>query len=950
MSNIEFQMNAATFLAAQRNALRYLGLCPPSLPAVGGVQIVVDRIEIGNNSLRHNEEEEFPIFYEEFGQKVSTKNRCKGYKTQIAQDVTFYLTTLGDILANPNQSPSVLVPITATLVFDLDFYVAGEKDDECFLKATLADKGVELDPISFLPPIFNPLTSLPKEIQEEIKQYLSQQVRPFIPSPAIPVGMGKFANGTRFLNAGVSIDDQMHRIAFRAQVGGSHTNLDIPWSNFFKGFFPDRLQGSDWGLFVEAGLLTETIKTLIYQRLPKDDNLQAFPGCTYSNAGGQAVLNIDVLLIYHLYRNYDIGIDLSAQADPKVGIQLSVDTPNWLTVNFDFSHLLDSDDPMVNLALDLASLVSIPVETILFQLVGSAAMAELTKTPFEICHQPSLGHIKCDKYVPIPQVPGTLQTAINSLLALDDGISLVGSMNISELTPAIVKTSFREFKEQAPSISCGPASMALVAAFQQDPSGFAVLHARASIENQGTAPLNLCSPPIVLRGANGPFPQSAIRTDVQQAPIQISVDIAAPSQDYYDAPYPFDMLVRTSGGTRLIRIDPPPRVTLQDYKMLVAELLVKIGDCEKLVDPWFRLHQGYNPQWSPRPPEDSTVQHLWQVVISDLPAGDRVALVGSDNQELVTAVGTGNPMRLSAVVLPGGEKELSIMHVGGQLGGSRFGEAGSPDDSTKTPPCGCDTAQHGLEVRQTVLVQLGSIPLSKRCQNLVATNMFSGQCLAAILDEGISAFDFSTPHRPVLVRSWQIEGVRGALNWQGKLLIFGQEGVEWIDRTGQRNAASANCDLRLILDATGDRQALYALTKEGLNIYSKRLCRIGAVPIEGSCSIARVGKKIVIGGQRGLAVFDTENLHSPQGERFVEDMRVSAVRSTLMGDADSFVAVLEDGNARLFRFNQGYPEEIGRYSGTPWFMETVRLGGRIVKIGVDRRCLDIYRFGDSSII
>ena len=387
------------------------------------------------------------------------------------------------------------------------------------------------------------------------------------------------------------------------------------WSYFFRGFFPDRLGGADRGLYVDADQLTSSIQTLAYQQLPKDDKLQAYPGCTYSNAGGLAVLTIDVLLIYHLYRNRDIDLDLSVEADPKVAIQLSVDKPDALTIRFDFTHLLDSDDPLVNLAIDLAHFVSIPIEGILYQLVGSAALDQLKGSPLQDCKQTTPGHIQCTNQIRVPQVPGIVQSTLTNLLALQDGLSLVGTMIITELSPAVIQTTVHEFTKGAPPVSCGVASMALVAAFQQDPSGFAVLHANALIENQGTAPLNLCTSPAVLTGANGPFPPNDVRTDGTQAPFRILVDIAAPSQSYYDNSYPLDLLVKTNGGTRLLRFLPPPVVTKQDSDRLAAELLVKIGNCEQLIDPWFLHHQGYNPGWAPRPPGDVFVEHLWQVEV-----------------------------------------------------------------------------------------------------------------------------------------------------------------------------------------------------------------------------------------------------------------------------------------------------------------------------------------------
>jgi hypothetical protein len=315
----------------------------------------------------------------------------------------------------------------------------------------------------------------------------------------------------------------------------------------------------------------------------------------------------------------------------------------------------------------------------------------------------------------------------------------------------------------------------------------------------------------------------------------------------------------------------------------------------------------------------------------------------------MTANGTGAaPVRLSALVAPGGERELSIARIGARTRDIQMPGPELTNQPSTTQDLG--TTRRGLEVRQTLLVHLNSIPLPARSQNLVVTNLFGGPCILATLDEGVAAFDFSNPHRPVLVGSWRIEGVRGALNWQGALLVFGQEGVEWIDRSGRRSGTVAKCELSSILDAAGDRQALYALTDEGVDVYSKRLCRIGAVPLEGGQCLARVGRTLVAGARRGLTIFETAKPRHLRGERFLEDTSVRAARSTLVGEAGTFVVVPEDGTAQLLRFNQERLEEIARYSGTPWFIETVRLGDCMVKIGADRMSLDTYRFGESSVI
>jgi len=54
MTFIDFQIDAQRFLAAQRTYLRRLAVCPPALPEVEGVQIVLDRVDVGPSTLRHD--------------------------------------------------------------------------------------------------------------------------------------------------------------------------------------------------------------------------------------------------------------------------------------------------------------------------------------------------------------------------------------------------------------------------------------------------------------------------------------------------------------------------------------------------------------------------------------------------------------------------------------------------------------------------------------------------------------------------------------------------------------------------------------------------------------------------------------------------------------------------------------------------------------------------------
>jgi len=102
----------------------------------------------------------------------------------------------------------------------------------------------------------------------QLVEAVNDQLVKLIPSRSGPLGLSAvLSKGVLFTNAGISVDDQMQRVAPRVEIGGRSMNADVPWTNFLSGFIADRLQGLDWSLFVDAGHITETVKALVNQGL-----------------------------------------------------------------------------------------------------------------------------------------------------------------------------------------------------------------------------------------------------------------------------------------------------------------------------------------------------------------------------------------------------------------------------------------------------------------------------------------------------------------------------------------------------------------------------------------------------------------------------------------------------------------------------------------------------------
>lgn len=943
MSMIEFQVEASAFLAAQRAVLQTTKLCPPAPLKVGPVEVVIDRVEFGNNALRHDKETSYAVFFESHGDQIPRE--APGYQTQIAQEVTVHVTSLNDILAHPNQPPAFIVPLTVTLIFDVDFYAL---DDDCYLRIGFSEV---LPPgqLPALPINFDPLQSPPPIDIAQVFDTAQKGLRALLPAQVIPLGMSQLKPlFIKFLNAGVSVDEGLHRVAFRAQ-DGTDSYVAVAWTNFFSGHIPDRLAGKDWSLFVEAGKINEFIKLKVNQQLAENtvDDLNTYVGCHYSNAGGNAVFTLDVLGIYDLPD--PLG---TIERDPHLPMTISLNDPvtNTIKLLADYSEVIGviHSFDIVEFALPALSQM---VENFV-QMQVDSALAGLNKQESALhCIKTSPTLVECLAQVPLRGSDYT-RTALDSLLALDDGIAFAGTMKTPERTRGETSTAVKEFKWQPPKISCGGAGPELVAAFQQSPSQFPVLHADAFMLNSGSAPVYLCKWS-VLNDRLDSFPPAFIRvTEAGPHNVELSLDIPVPDEKYYQEGnlYSCDLLVSTTAGTRLIRIAPPPRLTPAITDTLVAGLLSAVADCEQLVDSWFNHHRGYNPAWGPRPPDDAAVDHLWQVEISGLAPGDSAALVDSKRQELVRATAkAGMPMRLSAIPELADSMELMIMHGAGAPGIALPGalpniRANSSDTGERTQ------GKRGLKVVQQLLIRLGSLPLPDECQKVFATSFQGRPCIVAVLRSGVAAYDFSRPERPMLIRSWDVPGVRGALSWQGTLLCFGENGFERMDIGSARRNTGLGCEDPSILDAVATPHALYAASRNDLAVYSGRFCRTDVITDDHVHSLTLTAGKLVAVQDEGLIVFDTKNPLCPERGPSWERAGVRSVMRPLGSDRSTLLALMENGAAHLLRIGDNEVEEEASFNKAPWSAASALLGKTLVRIGADERSLDVSRFGNNDML
>jgi hypothetical protein len=182
------------------------------------------------------------------------------------------------------------------------------------------------------------------------------------------------------------------------------------------------------------------------------------------------------------------------------------------------------------------------------------------------------------------------------------------------------------------------------------------------------------------------------------------------------------------------------------------------------------------------------------------------------------------------------------------------------------------------------------------------------------------------------------------------LLYFGEEGFGWINGQGEQRSATPQFCGKPVIDVVAAGKSLYAITSEGLEIYSARLCQTGAVGIHAATCVTRTAGKLVVGGRHGLSVHDITDALYPKCRLLLDGIDVRRVARPLGSEAGTVLASLYDDSALLLNVAGSALQETAAFSKAPWFAGCLRLGNLLVRIGSNGSSLVISRFGASTAI
>ncbi len=948
---VELQINASAFLSAQLLGLQARKLTFPAPIQIGDVQLIVDHVEFGANRLDHSVPvEEFIYHIELLYGKVF--DRVDGRKVLIVQPITVFVADLADVLAHPNQPPSQLIPVQATIFVRLLYGVDAFGQDQL----QSAFDRLEVGPLPPLPPGIDGAT-----LEKQFDAFGAQ----LVPGTTTTIGLAGKATGASsaasIINTGISVDSGLTRIALRQELGTGSPQDPAIWQSFFQGDVPDHLQGAGYAIFLGASVIEGIFARQISAGLGSGSSggfeLVSGVGATYSNPGGVAQLlatfggNVDTVLC-------TVWVDVS------VGGVMTVDTPNVITldVNLAFQPATTActvTAAVLGVAVGLLANFVVPlggliIAPILGAMTGIAAVVFFSNNagpgtlPVPDCTQPSDTHLICTRNVPAVATPlGKLN--FQTLAALDDGIVMQGQLlAIPVGSPKLKIDPDPQLSYLPPIISCGELTGDEVKNFVANPQAFIGVIGGVSITAESLAPIFLLDAHIV-NDPLGVF-ANALQSIGTQAPISLLIGAPFPGAAYFQNPYPCQILVSTTGGERLVSLAPPPPLTQADIDRMTAQLDSQIGSCFELVDNWFNFGV-FNPQWLVDPgPGDRLVDHSYEVIINGLGDGEVATLVDFANQELVSGIATqGQSLRITAVVPPADVSEIGVIR-GSAESGLGVGIERVIESVTSAVGLGGEPFRRGVGVAEQLIVRTAVIALPASARQLSAAYVDGAPCVVAVLDDRLLTFDLSNPVVPVPQLALTIPGVRGVFTLRESLVAFGEGGFFPVNASCAQPACCTCTGLAPVYGAASGVDVVYAVTDRGLEVLSTNFARLTVVPLDASGSLARVGNKLVAANRKGLEVFSVAHPKRPKRREGYELKGIRDLVKPFGGTGQHLLALVEHGRSKLFDFSRGDdPRVVEEYPQLPWYAGTARLGDLFMKLDSAATSIQVSFFGGSRL-
>ena len=760
---LRFQLSANTFAHMLRARFARQNLCAGKLDAIS----VVDRLEIVE--IMSDERPPFkgppftigPTGFTQIRDATGTLVDLTGPQLLYTQPVNVFASLLSDLQANPGL-PAVTIKFPVFLVF----LIVLTHDDK------LGDNLV----ITFHD-VVHPETLPPTIKQDKLKAQLLQLLPPVSSSVDFTNAISNIGltpplkevaaalSGT----ADLSVIEMRLELQPSTALGSSDT---VAWQAFLnQQLVDDVTAGADWALLLDRDMVTQiavqTAQTALTQNAAKFALQSAITPTWNPGAPGLSLeLNGDVKDACQCFWgkidvNTDITIDISFSANAGGVVQqdmhLSHSSNKWQVLCCDVTTAIfwpifavQGDFGLLGGLLGMLAWCVSP----LLVFVGAVYVA--SGQPTDVGSIPNCtqdpgdsSHFTCT--VDLSGINGGIPYCskrddwleITGVHGVDAGLVVTGTHTDNMLMPPIVAVgAVSQFQWVTPTFNCSSVT--------------GVWAADASVEihrDTGDLDFFFCSATAI--GPMAAAWQPCVSVDFDYCPMRATVHVTT-SQFIAG---PVSLLISTSGGCRIVNLDPMTPLTQQQIDAFDGfvrhERLVL---CYTIPDPWWKYFRMFNPKWLIDPgPGEIEQQQISEVVAWGVPAGQGIRLLTADNTVLAQGIAdvTGS-VRISAFVARGVDVTIEKVTTGGPAGllVESHLQAFAPVDETnaKTDKAAPDRRAAGLLVRQILILTLGSVQLPQPAFAL-STSRGAGKrpCISVIDARGVTVYEIQQAGRLVTI-------------------------------------------------------------------------------------------------------------------------------------------------------------------------------------------------------
>jgi hypothetical protein len=393
---------------------------------------------------------------------------------------------------------------------------------------------------------------------------------------------------------------------------------------------------------------------------------------------------------------------------------------------------------------------------------------------------------------------------------------------------------------------------------------------------------------------------------------------AEPPNSFFDEPGACQVVLRTSGGMRIVELAVPPRPSNEEIDRLMEMLKRTKEKASRFPPGWHKISTtSFDPGWElpfRRQPADLTEI---DIRVTGAANTDRISLVDAAGVAWASGLGSSPTLLLHARAEP----EMA--------GNFMLERSGGP-----TP----DSSHMRLQYREKAWLRHAETWLPEPSRASAVSFLRSVPVLATGGALGLALLDVSRGATPVTVASLALPGTQALLAWRDGFLVGGQQGLwQWQPQLNGRDD-----NLTQLLDGSvsalvNHQGVVHALRNGQLQALEGDLTRVRQINGgAGAFALAVSGSRLILQNGEGLEIREGVGDH----QRVVGFYPRQCINSLLGLPENQLLVGVENGGAEILDLDRLQVAVESR--DADWQANTLQFGGYLLRFEQDRTMLSIY--------